>query len=96
LRETWERAVEEALAPVVRRLSNKVETKGLSKITAVTLEDCRVMREAYGRCSNLLHSESEAINSPRPKPDTVQAELNALRNWVVSIKQRQDGIAPIQ
>ena len=40
LRWTWERAVEEALGPVVKRLSNKVETKGLAqgKITKIRVK----------------------------------------------------------
>ena len=66
LRTTWERCVEEALSPVMRRLTNKVDTKGLSKLTVLTLDDCRLMREAFGRCSNLLHSISEALNPPLP------------------------------
>ena len=54
-RPLWERAVEDAVAPVVRRFQNKVNTKGLSKLTALTVEDCKIMREAYERCSELLH-----------------------------------------
>ncbi len=56
LRWTWERAVEEALGPVIKRLSNKIETKGLAKVTTLTMDDCTQMRQAYGRCSTLLHS----------------------------------------
>jgi hypothetical protein len=89
LRTTWERAVEEAAAPVIKRLANKVDTKGLSKLTAITVQDCKVMRDAYGRCSNLLHSSSETLNKPLPAPDKVQAEIDALRNWVTDIKSRQ-------
>ncbi len=33
LRKGWERAVEEILFPVIKRLSNKVDTKHLSKVT---------------------------------------------------------------
>ena len=93
LRLTWERAVEESVGPVIKRLSNKVETKGLAKVTTLTLDDCREMREAYGRCSRLLHSAADTLNSPLPKPETVQMEITALRNWVADIKQRQRNIA---
>lgn len=72
LRLTWERAVEEAVGPVLKRLSNKVETKGLAKLTTLTMDDCTTMRQAYGRCSVLLHSSADALNSPLPKPDAVQ------------------------
>ena len=96
LRLTWERAVEDAVGSVVKRLSNKVETKGLAKVTAVTLDDCREMRQAYGRCSTLLHSSADELNRPLPKPDAVQNEITALRKWVEDIKQRQGKIDWLQ
>jgi hypothetical protein len=76
----------------VKRLSNKVDTKGLSKLTAVTIQDCTEMRKAYGRCSELLHSSAESLNPPLPKPQAVQDEITALSNWVEDIKQRQSQI----
>lgn len=95
LRTTWERAVEDAVAPVIKRLANKVDTKGLSKLTAITVDDCKVMREAYGRCSNLLHSSSEALNKPLPPPEKVQTEINALRDWITDLKGRQAKVSLI-
>jgi len=92
LRWTWERAVEEAVGPVIKRLSNKVETKGLAKVTTLTMDDCTEMRKAYGRCSMLLHSSADALNPPLPKPEAVHHEITALRNWVENIKRRQDKI----
>ena len=89
LRVTWERAVEEALGPVLKRLSHKVNTKGLAKIAILTLEDCKTMRNAYGRCSELLHSSPDESNPPLPNPQKVQNEITALRNWMNDIKQRQ-------
>ena len=77
LRWTWERAVEEAVGPVIKRLSNKVETKGLAKVTALKLEDCIEMRKAYGRCSTLLHSSADALNTPLPDAETIQKEITA-------------------
>lgn len=96
LRSTWERAVEEAVGPVLKRLSNKVETKGLAKLTALTIEDCASMRKAYGRCSVLLHSSADALNSPLPKPDAVLQEITALKDWVADIKARQGKIEYLQ
>jgi energy-coupling factor transporter ATP-binding protein EcfA2 len=92
LRTTWERAVEEAVGPVLKRLGNKVATGGLAKLTAITLDDCRSMRDAFGRCSALLHSEAASLNKPLPAPDKVQAEITALGEWVDSIHRRQDAI----
>ena len=92
LRDAWERAVEEAVAPVLKRLSNKVDTKGLAKLTAITLEDCTTMRIAYGRCSELIHSEAAEFNSPLPHPEKVQDEVIALKTWYTSIRDRQKGV----
>ena len=92
LRTTWERAVEEAVAPVIKRLANKIDTTGLSKLTALTMTDCEAMRAAFGRCSKLLHSSAESLNPPLPKPEAIQSEIDALRGWVADIRQRQDAI----
>lgn len=95
LRTTWERAVEDAVAPVVKRLSHKVTTPGLSQLTVITLDDCKVMRDSFGRCSALLHSESEAINAPLPQPDRIQEEIDALKIWVEGLKERQRQVVPV-
>jgi hypothetical protein len=92
LRTTWERAVEEALSPVIRRLANKVDTKGLFKLTVLTLDDCNTMRAAYGRCSALLHSNADALNKPLPNPDVIRAEIKALSDWVTDIQARQEKV----
>jgi len=92
LRDSWERAVEEVISPVFIRLSDKVKTPGLSKLTVVTLNDCEEMRKAYGRCSALLHSEAVSLNNPLPSPDTVEKEIDALDTWLDSIQQRQNSV----
>nr|WP_309504533.1 AAA family ATPase [uncultured Roseovarius sp.] len=90
LRTTWERAVEEVVGPVIRRLSRKVDTTGLIKLTVLTDADCTAMREAYGRCSALLHSQPGEINPRLPAPSAVEAEINMLEKWVGDIRSRQE------
>jgi hypothetical protein len=92
LRTTWERAVEEALSPVIKRLANKVDTKELPKITILTIEDCKIMRDAFGRCSALLHSTADALNKPPPNPRVIEDEIQALSAWMSDIQQRQDKV----
>jgi energy-coupling factor transporter ATP-binding protein EcfA2 len=92
LRTAWERAVEDALAPVVKRLANKVDTKNLLKLTVLTREDCATMRLAFGRCSALLHSDADAMNRPAPTPEQIEAEVLALSKWFEDIKTRQDDV----
>lgn len=90
LRDTWEIAVEQAVSHVIRRLSNKVDTSKLVKLTVITVADCETMRDGYGRCSELLHSSAHALNRGMPRPDAVDSEIAALRQWAADLKQRQD------
>ena len=90
LRDTWEIAVEEVVGHVIRRLSNEVKTPGLVKLTAITVPDCEAMRDGFGRCSELLHSASPALNRPLPRPDDLVAEIVALAKWADNLRQRQD------
>ena len=95
LREAWERAVEDVVSPVLTRLTNNVKTRGLAQLTAITMDDHASMRAAYGRCSDLIHSEAAGFNKPLPNPDMVQAEIAALRGWITSIKDRQGKIKTV-
>lgn len=90
LRDTWEIAVEQAVSHVIRRLSNKVDTGKLVKLTVITVADCEAMRDGYGRCSELLHSSAQALNRGMPRPDAVEAEIATLAQWAENLKQRQD------
>ena len=74
----------------------KVEIKGLAKLTTLTMEDCTKTRQAYGRCSTLLYSSADALNPPRPGSETVQREITELREWVADIKQRQGEVEWLQ
>ena len=93
LRTSWERAVEETVGPVLRRLSRKVETAGLIKLTILTEADCTAMRNAFGRCSALLHSQPGEINPQFPTPAAVEAEIDALATWLDGVRKRQAEVA---
>ncbi|MGE3993811.1 MAG: hypothetical protein AB7F49_38695, partial [Pseudorhodoplanes sp.] len=93
LRTTWERAVEEVVGPVIRRLSRKVDTTGLIKLTVLTDVDCTAMREAFGRCSALLHSQPGEINPRLPAPSAIETEIDALEKWIADIRSRQEKAA---
>lgn len=93
LRTTWERAVEDVVGPVIRRLSRKVDTTGLIKLTVLTDADCTAMREAFGRCSALLHSQPGEINPRLPAPSVIETEIDALEKWIADIRSRQEKAA---
>ncbi|QYF86953.1 AAA family ATPase [Brevundimonas sp. PAMC22021] len=90
LRDSWEIAVEQAVSSVIRRLSNKVDTKNLVKLTVITAADCEAMRDGYGRCSEMLHSEAADRNRPLPRPEAIEQEITALEQWTSNLKARQD------
>ncbi len=52
----------------------QVETTGLIKLTVLSEADCTAMREAYGRCSALLHSQPGEINPRLPAPSVIEAK----------------------
>lgn len=89
LRNLWERAVEEAMSPVVKRLQNKINIGGLDKITEITMQDYEFVQEGYGRCSELLHSDGDDLNRSLPKPEKIQKEISSIRDWIQSVKARQ-------
>jgi hypothetical protein len=93
LRDNWEAAVEEVVAPVLRTFSSKVNTKGFQQLSAVSLEDAKHMRAAMGRCSVLLHNASDALNPAIPTPSQISTEIDDLRRWIDDIKMRQTQIA---
>jgi DNA-cytosine methyltransferase len=95
IRTTWERAVEDFVGEVVTRFKNKVDTKGLARLTVLTMEDCQVMRDAYGRCSSWLHSSGVGLNPNLPSANNIQQEIDALKTWHEEIRQRQKAIVTI-
>lgn len=95
LRQTWETAVEDAISPVLRTFSSKVDTKGFSKLSAITEADAATMRQHYGQCSELLHKASDSINPAAPTPETIEEELKAVETWLQEISERQKKIRAI-
>ena len=92
LRLTWERAVEEIVDPVLKRLSNKVQMGGLIKLTVLTDKDCNEVYNAHGRLSEILHTSAESLRPNIQTPEAIQYEIDVLKIWYCDIKQRQQKI----
>lgn len=92
LRQTWEAAVEDAISPVLRTFSSKVNTKGFAKLSAITEADATTMRQHYGQCSVLLHKIPEELNPVAPTPEDIANELEALKQWSSAVSDRQEKI----
>ncbi|MEP0232533.1 MAG: AAA family ATPase [Paracoccaceae bacterium] len=89
LRQAWETAVEDAVSPVLRTFSSKVDTKGFAKLSAIKQEDADTMRKHYGQCSEMLHKTSDAMNPVAPTPDDITSEIEALEKWLAAVTERQ-------
>ena len=92
LRQTWETAVEDTISPVLRTFSNKVNTRGFAKLSAITLADAAAMRLSYGECSDLLHKASDKLNPAAPAPCVIEKRMNELEQWLQEVAQRQNQI----
>jgi energy-coupling factor transporter ATP-binding protein EcfA2 len=90
LRKCWERAVAEALSPVVERFSASIETKNIWKIAALEVSDCLDMRRAYKRCSELNHEKCADLNRNDPAPADYYGELDALEKWILEVRRKQN------
>ncbi|TLP43443.1 hypothetical protein FDK21_17995 [Cohaesibacter sp. CAU 1516] len=89
LRQAWETAVEDAVSPVLRTFSSKVDTKGFAKLSAIQQKDAETMRTHYGQCSKMLHKTSDAMNPVAPTPDAITSEIEALEKWLAAVTDRQ-------
>ena len=92
LRQAWETAVEDAVAPVLKTFSSKVDTKGFAKLSAITEEDAIAMRKHYRTCSEFLHKQSDSLNPGMRTPDDIDRELDALETWLNTLDKRQKSI----
>lgn len=89
LRRTWERAVEDALKPVLSRFSNKIHFSGVARVAALEPSDCTIIQQANQRISPRMHSSGDAKNIGSVSPEEIQFEIDLLRKWVEDIEKRQ-------
>lgn len=89
LRIAWENAVEEVIYPVLRRYDKDVYTSNLYKLTILTDEDCKEMREWYDKCSPDAHARPIPINAPSSSPDEIEILLTGLESWLDKIQKKQ-------
>jgi energy-coupling factor transporter ATP-binding protein EcfA2 len=92
LRESWERALEEVLlSGVVERYRPSIQTQQVDQIADITPEDCKTLNAAMTKCSKWLagHDQAPAARAPMPLPMELNADIQALENWVSAIRKRR-------
>ena len=92
LREAWERGLEEVLlGGVVERFRASIQTQQIGKIADITLEDCNAVEVAMTKSSKWLtgHDQAPAAKQDIPEPIELKQDIEALENWVSTIRKRR-------
>jgi tRNA(Glu) U13 pseudouridine synthase TruD len=90
LRDTWERAVEEALLNgVVWRFKAGVSTQSLREV-AVEDADYTTIQENMSKCSRFAHDGAAGAQVSIPGPDDVMKDISALEAWFVGTINRRE------
>lgn len=92
LREAWERALEEVLlGGIVERFRPGVQTQQICMIADISPEDCGTLDAAMSKCSKWLfgHDQAAAARAPVPEPSELKADIEALEQWVATIRKRR-------
>lgn len=92
LREGWERALEEVLlGGVVERYRPGIQTQQAAQLADISLDDCKILETAMTKCSKWLpgHDQAAAARAPVPGPADLKADIEALEQWVSSIRKRR-------
>ena len=92
LRETWERAFEEVLLNrTVERYRRSIQTMQISSLTDITDSDIDVFTRGMTISSKWLsgHDLAREENEDVPKPDDIEEDINSLKEWVQTIRDRR-------
>lgn len=96
LRASWERALEDvAFFRVVQRHRDYINTKDLKKASVLTEADCDAFQAGFKKCCDVIdaHDPSAARNAEPPPPDDLLKDIQALKDWVTALRDRQKKIA---
>lgn len=95
LRASWERALEDiAFSRVVQRHRDYINTKDLKKVAVLSEADCDSFHAGFKKCCDIVdaHDPSSVRNGDVPIPDEILQDIQALKEWVDGLRQRQKQI----
>lgn len=96
LRATWERCLEDIVfAGVIHRHRDYLDTKNLKKVVILVDNDVVIFRDAFKKCSDIIesHDPSRARDAQTPTPMELSADIKTLKDWMLSLRDRQNQIA---
>jgi energy-coupling factor transporter ATP-binding protein EcfA2 len=85
-----ERMIEcELIADVVQRYRRAINTMGkIGNLAKISEADCKYFDDLMTKYSRYEHSQPLESPVPLPKPDELETDFNALKNWQVEFKKR--------
>jgi energy-coupling factor transporter ATP-binding protein EcfA2 len=92
LRATWERGLEEvAFSHVVMRHRDYINAKDLKKVSVLTDADCDTYAAGFKKCCDVVdaHDPSSGRNAAAPPPADLLRDIQALKDWTSSLRDRQ-------
>lgn len=95
LRASWERALESiAFQGVVQRHRDYINPKHLKKVSVLADTDCSAFQIGYKKCCGVTdaHDPSSGRNANAPLPTDMLKDIQALKDWVASLRDRQKKI----
>lgn len=96
LRATWERGLEDiAFVRVIQRHRDYINARDLKKVSALTEADCYAFAAGFKKCCDIVdaHDPSSGRNAVPPPPADLFQDIQALKNWAASLRDRQKKIA---
>lgn len=95
LRATWERALEDVgFFRVIQRHRDYINTKDLKKVAALNDQDCDIFSAGFKKCCDMVdaHDPSSARNASPPPPSEIVEDIQVIKDWVKSLRDRQKNI----
>lgn len=96
LRATWERALEDIVfGGVIHRHRDYIDAKNLKKVTVLQEADCATFATGFKKCCDLIeaHDPSRGRDAGVPVPDEILIDIQLLKDWAESLRQRQQAVA---
>lgn len=96
LRASWERALEDiALSRIIQRHRDYIDAKHIKKVTVLSEADCDIFRNGFQKCCDVVdaHDPSSGRNATPPPPQEILQDIQTLKDWAASLRERQKKIA---
>jgi len=72
-----------------------MDTKHLKKLMVLNESDCDTFRAGFKKCCDVVdaHDPSRGRNAEAPPPNEIMQDIQTLKDWAGSLRERQRKIA---